>query len=192
MTIYNNFGLITIDDARIDEAAEGYFLWKDLNAFVCRNSSRGINMPDCISEPIGCYCMDYLWNRGDEVGDATDPATGAKVEFKATSNFEGDLSSFGPKAEFDNLIFLRFHTTKNMVYVYNLHINSEQLKSYPANKNQTIGQQQLQGRRPHVSLQKLFVEANNLEPDFIFNIRKCEKYDSRLQRYSELLNELGR
>lgn len=67
MAIYNEFGYITIDDARIDETCNAYFKWKDLNTYISNNSHRGINMPDAISEPMGCYCMGYLWNRGDEV-----------------------------------------------------------------------------------------------------------------------------
>jgi len=31
MPIYNEFGYITIDDARIDETCKTYFKWKDLN-----------------------------------------------------------------------------------------------------------------------------------------------------------------
>ena len=118
MAIYNEFGYITIDDARIDETCNAYFKWKDLNTYISNNSHRGINMPDAISEPMGCYCMGYLWNRGDEVGDATDPRTGKKIEFKATSRFEGDLSSFGPKCVFDDLVFLRFKLDDNLLYIY--------------------------------------------------------------------------
>lgn len=131
-------------------------------------------MPDAISEPMGCYCLGYLWNRGSEVGDATDPVTGKKIEFKATSRFEGDLSSFGPKCKFDNLIFLRFNTDDNLLYIYDLKLNSEELGKYPANKTQTIEEQKKQGRRPHISLQKLFVEDKNLIPDIIFDIRRCK------------------
>lgn len=103
--VYKNFGRITIDDARINETCDAYFKWKDLNTYIKSTSSRGINMPDAISEPMGCYCLGYLWNRGNEVGDATDPKTDSKIEFKATSKFDGDLSSFGPKTVFDNLVF---------------------------------------------------------------------------------------
>lgn len=174
MPIYNAFGHIVIDDARIDETCNAYFKWKDLNTYIKNNSHRGINMPDAISEPMGCYCLDLLWNRGDEVGDATNPKTGEKIEFKATSRFEGDLSSFGPKCFFDDLVFLRFNLDDNMLYVYDLHINSEDFGKLPANNTQTIEEQKLQGRRPHISLQKLFVDDLNLAPDIIFDIRKCK------------------
>lgn len=178
MPIYKKFGLIKIDDARIDETCSAYFKWKDLNTYIKSNSNRGINMPDAISEPMGCYCLDLVWNRGKEVGDATNPRTNEKVEMKATSRFEGDLSSFGPDCSFDDLVFLRFNLEKNLLYVYDLHINSEQFGKYPANSTETIQDQKNQGRRPHISLQTLFVDAKKLKPDIIFDIRKCQFINS--------------
>ena len=173
MPTYNEFGYIAIDDARIDETCDAYFRWKDLNTYISNNSHRGINMPDAISEPMGCYCLGLLWNRGKEVGDATNPITNEKIEFKATSRFEGDLSSFGPKCQFDDLVFLRFKLDENLLYIYDLKINSDEFGRYPANSHQTIQEQKDEGRRPHVSLQTLFVDAYNLEPDVIFDIRRC-------------------
>ena len=183
MAIYNGFGLIEIDEARIDETCNAYFKWKDLNTYISNN------MPDAISEPMGCYCLGYLWNRGSEVGDATNPKTGEKIEFKATSRFEGDLSSFGPKCEFDDLVFLRFNLNENLLYIYDLKINSEEFGKYPANKTQTIQDQKEQGRRPHVSLQQLFVDAQNLEPDIIFDIRRCKAYNRLSEYYQKLLGK---
>lgn len=174
MTIYNNFNLIKIDEARIDETCNAYFKWKDLNTYISNNSRRGLNIPDAISEPMGCYCLNLLWNRGNEVGDATDPVTGDKIEFKATSRFDGDLSSFGPKTVFDNLVYLRFKLDENLLYIYDLKINSVEFGKLPANKKESIQDQKDQGRRPHVSLQSLFVDYYDLPPDIIFDIRKCK------------------
>lgn len=169
---------VIIDNQRINQVCDAYFKWKDLNTYVKQNSTRGINMPDVISEPMGCYCLGYYWNRGTAVGDATDPSTNQKIEFKATSNFSEDLSSFGPKTKFDNLVFLRFQLDDNLLYIYNLKINSEEFGKYPANRTETIEDQKAQGRRPHVSLYKLFVAANDTreerKPDIIFNIRRCQ------------------
>ena len=172
--IYKRFNQITIDAERIDSACMAYFKWKDLNSYISDNSHRGTNIPDAITEPMACWCLGLLWNRGDEVGDATNPRTGEKIEFKATSRFEGDLSSFGPKCQFDDLVFLRYKLYDNQLWIYDLHINSDEFANFPANSVQTIGDQQKQGRRPHVSLLKLFIEPNNLQPDIIFDIRRCE------------------
>lgn len=151
-------------------------------------------MPDAISEPMGCYCLGLLWNRGDAAGDATDKSR-RKIEFKATSRFEGDLSSFGPKCEFDDLVFLRFKLDENLLYVYDLGLNSKQFGKYPANRTQSIDDQKRQGRRPHISLLELFVEPNNLAPDVIFDIRRCEIIeDNRNGKKKQLLppSEVGR
>lgn len=187
MTKYNKFGKIAIDDARIDETCSAYFKWKDLNTYIRNNSHRGMNMPDAISEPMGCYCMDFLWNRGSEAGDATDPRDNRKIEFKATSRFEGDLSSFGPDCKFDDLVFLRFDLDNNMMYLYDLDIDSEEFGTYPANSTQTIAEQKAQKRRPHISLQTLFVDAKGLKPNKIFNIRKCEVYSPGDAKYEDVL-----
>ena len=174
MPVYKKFGKIEIDDARIDEACNAYFKWKDLNTYISNNSRRGINMPDAISEPMGCYCLGFLWNRGKESGDAYNPIKDEKVEFKATSRFEGDLSSFGPNCSFDDLVFLRFKLSENLLFIYDLKINSVEFGKYPANKTETIQDQKNQGRRPHVSLKNLFVDSKKLEPDVIFDIRTCK------------------
>lgn len=174
MPTYHNFGRIVIDDARIDATCDAYFKWNYLNTYIKNTSNRGLNMPDAISEPMACYCLGFEWNRGKEVGDATDPKTGRKIEFKAASNFNKDLSSFGPKTIFDDLIFLRFNTEEDRLYIYDLNINSEELDDYPTSKTETIRQKKDAGKRPRISLLKLFVEAKNLEPDIIFDIRRCK------------------
>ena len=188
--IYNEFGYINIDAARIDETCNAFFKWKDLNTYISNNSHRGINMPDAISEPIGCYCLGYLWNRGSEIGDATDPETNRKIEFKATSRFEGDLSSFGPKCEFDDLVFLRFNLEYNLVFIYDFNINSIEFGKLPANSKETIDDQKKQGRRPHISLQTLFVDRLELKPDFIFDIRRCKTYSKNDIEYDNYIKKL--
>lgn len=59
----NDEYLIKIDEPRIQETCDAYFKWKDLNIYVKSLVSRGINMPDEISEPMGCYCLNLLWNK---------------------------------------------------------------------------------------------------------------------------------
>ncbi len=178
MQKHKKLGYVLIDDARIDETCSAYFKWKDLNTYISNISHRGLNMPDAISEPMGCYCLGLLWNRGNKGGDATDPSDGRIIEFKASSRFERDLSSFSPNPHFDDLVFLRFNLEANLLYVYDLHIDSKELDNVMVNKTQTLAAQRSQGRRPRFSIIKVFVEGRNLEPDAIFDIRKCQILDS--------------
>lgn len=164
--------LIKIDEPRIQQTCDAFFKWKDLNTYVKSLVSRGINVPDAISEPMGCYCMDLLWNKATG-GDAY-TKDGKKIEFKATSNYKYDLSSFGPKCDFDNLVFLRFDLDFNMLFVYDTGINSDELKKIPVSKTATVGDYQKAGKRPHISIIESIIEKNNLEPIVKFNIRRCQ------------------
>lgn len=62
MAEYKDFGKVVIDDARINEVCDAFFKWKDLNTYIKSTSSRGLNMPDAISEPMACFLIEYLWN----------------------------------------------------------------------------------------------------------------------------------
>ena len=165
----NNY-LVKIDEPRIQETCDAYFKWKDLNTYINSLVSRGINMPDAISEPMGCYCLDLLWNK--KSGGDAQTKDGKKIEFKATSNYDGDLSSFGPKCEFDDLVFLRFNLDTNMLYVYDTGINSEQLKQIEISSYGTVESYQKQGKRPHFSIINKIINDLEIEPTVVFNIRR--------------------
>lgn len=163
--------LIKIDEPRIQETCDAFFKWKDLNTYVKSLVSRGINMPDAISEPMGCYCLNLLWNKSTG-GDAYSQDCKIKYEFKATSNFDYDLSSFGPKCDFDDLVFLRFDLDLNVLFVYDTGINSEELKKIHVSKTSTIGDYQKQGKRPHIRIIESIINERHLEPTVKFNIRR--------------------
>ena len=49
----NDEYLIKIEESRIQQTCDAYFKWKDLNTYVKSLVSRGINIPDAISEHMG-------------------------------------------------------------------------------------------------------------------------------------------
>lgn len=167
---------IKIDEERIKKVCKAYFIWKELNNCLKDMNCRGVNMLEAISEPMGCYCLGYLWNR-DASGDATNPKTGEKIEFKSTSNYDDDLSSFGPKCYFDNLIFLRFKIEEDLLFVYDLQVNYDEFGHYPVNKKEKVHDHRQQGKRPRLSLIKTIIEPNLLKPDYVFDIQACKVYD---------------
>ena len=160
--------LVEIDAARINDVCRNYSKWKSLNNSLKSFCSRGINMPDAVSEPMGCYCLDILWNKGS-AGDAR-TRDGKKVEFKATSNFDSDLTSFGPKCDFDDLVFLRFDLENDLLYVYDTGLNASDVEKLPVNNTETVLDQQRQKRRPHIRLIETLIEARHLTPTCIFDI----------------------
>lgn len=168
--------LVSIDAARVNDVCDAYFKWKDLNNSLKNYCSRGLNFPETISEPMACYALSQIgketkWNKGS-AGDAQ--RGDKKLEMKATSNFDSDLTSFGPKCDFNDLIFLRLDYANNKLYVYDTGIDSEELKCLPANQTETVGEQQAQKRRPHISIIDTVINARGLKPSCIFDIRRAE------------------
>lgn len=168
--------LVTIDAARINDVCDNFFKWKDLNTSLKNFCSRGLNFPETISEPMACYALsqigpETLWNKGS-AGDAQ--RDGKKLEMKATSNFDSDLTSFGPKCDFDDLIFLRLDYDNNKLYVYDTGMNADDVRQLPANSNETVADQQAQKRRPHLSIIETVINAQQLQPSCVFNIRRAE------------------
>ena len=82
------------------------------------------------------------------------------------------MSSFGPRCEFDNLVFLRFDLNSNMLYVYDTGVNSEELKKIPVSKTSTVGDYQKAGKRPHIRIIEAIIDKKGLQPTVTFNIRK--------------------
>lgn len=164
--------LVTIDAARINDVCRLYFLWKDLNLGLKNFVSRGINFPEAISEPMACYALGYRWNKGT-AGDAVSN-TGEHIEMKATSNFDSDLTSFGPTTVFDKLYFLRLKQTTNELYIYDMGLNSQTLGQVQANLTETVADQQAQGRRPRLRIIETIIEPEGMLPEVIFDIRTMQ------------------
>ncbi|HDR8323987.1 TPA: Bsp6I family type II restriction endonuclease [Bacillus cereus] len=154
---------VKIDKSRFEDAVKAYFLWKELNALIKNSHNRGINFPETISETLLCSAMGFELNRGTG-GDARDPQTNRIIEAKATSNWDKDTTSFSPTESFDALYFLRLNQRDDELYIYDTGINSDTLKLIQVNKTQTLGDQQLQGRRPRFSVIKFVIEENAILP----------------------------
>lgn len=135
---------------------ESYKAWRFLNATLSHFASRTVNFPEAISESLCCYQLGYQWHNKANTnlsGDATG-RNGELVEIKATSNFHDDLTSFSPDTRFDILIFARLDTSTNNLYIYDMGMNFSQFQTIQINRTQTVYDQQLQGKRPRLSLIK--------------------------------------
>lgn len=148
-----------IDEARFVEVCRLYFMWKDLNNSIKSWTSRGINIPDVISEQMVCFALNLLWNKGNKGGDATDE-NGALIEIKATSNYDSDLSSFSPKTKFDRLLFFRLDMQQNIADIYDMGFDGNSFKKLKVNQTETVADHQASGRRPRLQLIQVINEFN--------------------------------
>lgn len=165
-----------VDDKKINEVIDAYFLWKKLDEKLkTLSSTRGINFPSELSEYIVCYVLGYaIKTKGS--GDAVDLSNEKNpriIEIKGSSatNIYAP-NSFSPSENFDELIFIRLEKDLDICKIYCTGLNSEDIKEIKVNKIETFGEQQKQGRRPRFSIQKQIIEALELEPDYIFEIKK--------------------
>ncbi len=159
--------LLTIKEKNDREMWEQlYFDWKKLNDRLKNKGTRGINLPETISENAFTLFFDDTFRvvklKGMKCSfDVINTKTGSRIQIKATS-VEKDLTSFGPRSEWDELFFLDFSKGDGSFKVYK--IEQEWIYSHQVNKTQTFKQQQEQARRPRFSIIDKIIKPRGLKP----------------------------
>lgn len=156
---------------KYDEIISLYPLWKELNKRIKLLYPRGVNFHEVFSEFIVCYVNDYYHSLGAGSEDAF-TNDNVKVQIKGTSNYNSDLTSFGPTREFEILEFARLDQNDDYLYLYKIPIND--LYNVRVNKAQTFKEQQQLGRRPRFSIISNFIEPYELNPYAKVNMKTGE------------------
>ncbi len=143
-----------------------YSDWKKLNDRLKVISTRGINIPEAISENAFALffpdCFRVVKLKGMKCSfDCINIKTGSRIQIKAAS-IGSDLTSFGPKSEWDELFFLDFSKGNGSFKVYK--IKQNWIYKHKVNRNQTFGQMQAQGKRPRFSITKNIIKPRKLKP----------------------------
>lgn len=143
-----------------------YELWSTLNKAIKAISTRGINLPEAISENAFCiffpeHTRVVKLAKGKCSFDAINLNTGSRVQIKASS-VKSDLTSFGPRSEWDELYFLDFSKGDGSFAVYK--IEPEWIYEHKVNKDQTFKDQQDQARRPRFSIIENIIKPRSLRP----------------------------
>lgn len=165
--------LVEIDALRIRNTCQIYQHWKTLYTELQTLSTRGCSFPGELSENFACYALGYKLNKGSG-GDAYDEKTGRVIEMKGSGADKDDLSSFSPSEEFDELVFCKVDKEEDCLYIYCTGISSEELKKIKVNKNETVEDQQKQGRRPRFSVMQKIIRPMGMTPDYKFDILNKE------------------
>ncbi len=111
---------------------------------------------------VWCKGVDkkYGWT-GDLYSNEYEKSTPIEVK-SFTSN---GPSQFGPDKKFGVLYFLDLRNwldNKIILWKVNLNYQSNEFKNIKINKSQTMEQQLLEGRRPHISWDNIYSQINNL------------------------------
>lgn len=160
---------VDVSPLLIQQAIRIYQDWKNLDAEIRAISTRGINFPSELSEMFACYVLEYQLNKKSQ-GDAYDPRTKRIIEMKGSGSEKEDLSSFSPSEDFDELVFIKVVKSEDMIYIYNTGIDSEEFKKIKVNSEETVEDQQNQGRRPRFSIENLIIKPRGLAPNYKFDI----------------------
>lgn len=143
-----------------------YKRWKKLNDDLKKISTRGINLPETISENAFCLffkdCVRVVKVKGSKCSyDVLNTKTGKRIQIKASSIGE-DLTSFGPRSEWDELFFLDFSEGDGSFKAYK--IEPDWIYKHQVNKKQTFEDQQAQSRRPRFSIIENIIQPRKLQP----------------------------
>ncbi len=143
--------------------------WAKANKRITKYGRR-INIPEVVSE--GMFCLfsgsvryrRKIKGKGSASFDTINLKTNAREQIKACS-IEQDLSSFGPKTEWDKLYFMNFYNNGNLDGTFDVYeIPNKLIYKNKVNKGQTMKDQQKEKRRPRFSFMKDIIKPNNLKP----------------------------
>lgn len=161
-----------ITQARFERVIDLYFKWKDLNEGIKKEYPRGINLPEGITEPICCYVNGFELSTGGGSEDAVKLGTEELVQIKASSNFNSDLTSFGPKSKFDIVHFLRLNQDEDKIYLYDIPV--EYINNMAVNSSETYEEQKKNKRRPRFSIINKIINPQNISHYAIVDLKNKE------------------
>jgi len=169
----------SFDESDINIITKAYFAWKDSNEVYNAYGMRRANFPELISEGLTSAIFGWKRTNGTNITglpsnsmDLIDTETGDMIQLKACStdaNNRPGPTSFGPRTEFDILIFMHMDCTTDTAFWYKL--DAESYKNIHVNKRETIGDQQAQGKRPRVTFLPK-IEKEKIEPFFTYTFKK--------------------
>lgn len=164
---------VEIEIAHLSKIDGGEFkkifdLWKKMNEGLGKYG-RKANLPEVISEGMFCVFsgsvryVRKIKGKGKVSFDTINLQKSTREQIKASSIKE-DLTSFGPKTEWDELYFLDFYNNGNLDGTFDIYlIPNNLIYSNRVNNSQTMKDQQSEKRRPRMSIKKI-IKTNRIEP----------------------------
>jgi hypothetical protein len=167
-------GMMEIEVARFNREDAKEFknlfdIWVELNNGLGKYG-RKVNIPEVLSEGMFCIfsksvrCQKKLRGKGSVSFDTINLKTGEREQIKASS-IKSDLTSFGPKSEWDKLYFMAFYNSGNLDGTFDVYeIPNELIYKNKGNRGQTMELQQKEKRRPRFSIMDAIIKPYKIKP----------------------------
>jgi len=144
-------------------------IWVKLNNGLGKYG-RKVNIPEVLSEGMFCVFSSSaryqrkLKGKGSASFDTINLKTGEREQIKASS-IKSDLTSFGPKSEWDKLYFMNFYNNGAPDGTFDVYeISTRLIYENKVNKGQTMKGQQDEKRRPRFSIMDDIIKPNKIKP----------------------------
>lgn len=137
-----------------------YESWRTLCSELAKMEARAVNLPEGLSEIAVAIAKNFWRCTGNIPGanssfDCYDPkgVRGRnRIQIKACSVLP-DLTSFGPKSQWDRIFFADFFRNGEWDGTFDLYeLVTDDINNFQVNSKQTLLDQKLQGRRPRFSI----------------------------------------
>jgi hypothetical protein len=154
-----------------------YREWLSLSKHLREIKSRGVNIPEGISE--GAFCLETgavrIINsipKANTSFDCYNLKNHVRIQVKGCSVIP-DLTSFGPKSVWDKIYFLDFFRDGSWDGKFDIYeIDNNDIYCRQVNASQTLKQQQQQKRRPRFSIYKDIIRPRHLQPIMTGDLHK--------------------
>lgn len=161
--------LATFDSDDAQEIGKIFLKYCDLNTDLVKYGRR-VNIPEALSETIFCLFsgsarfLKKTKGKGTVSYDTLNLTSGVREQIKA-STMEFDVTSFGPKTEWDKLFFMSFYNGGKIDGTFDVYeIPTDFIYLNKVNKGQTMADQKTQSRRPRFSIMRDIIIPNKIQP----------------------------
>lgn len=168
--------VIHFDKSDVKTIIQIYEGWRKTSDLLLSFKARSLNLPEGLSEPIFCLAMQNCVRVVSSISGANSSfdcynlKEKKRIQVKACSVLP-DLTSFGPKSEWDEIYFMDFYSNGLWDGEFKIYqINTSDIYSYKVNINQTMQDFKNAGKRPRFSLYTGIIQTQQIQPLITGNI----------------------
>ncbi|MGG5461187.1 Bsp6I family type II restriction endonuclease [Clostridium sp. B9] len=139
---------------------EIYDGWRHLSMNLNKVNARSVNLPEGLSETAFCLAKNMCRvtksisgaNSSFDCYDLNGERHKNRIQVKACSVLP-DLTSFGPRSEWDRIFFVDFFREGNWDGTFDVYeIDTDDVNNFYVNSSETVADQKAQNRRPRFSI----------------------------------------